>query len=203
MTQRRVVHKKKSSRAPFSKEHLTGCRAIGIPGCRDDVKLRQPLLTKNKKVVGKFKDELNALIMEKLVALKPKQYGYKIAQETRENFIEYYNRKHQEEMRNPKLPRTQKPGDESKKSKGIKKNVVKNELTVDDFKSFLFGKTIVRKMQYCIRSVKHQIFTQCQNKVVLNNESGDHKRYILKDSHSTMAFGNCHIKSGVLSFLES
>ncbi|EFO94468.1 hypothetical protein CRE_13302 [Caenorhabditis remanei] len=152
----------------------------------------------NKKVVGKFKGELNGLIMQELVALKSKQYVYKIAQETRENFIEYYNRKHQEEMGKPKLPRTQKPGDESKKSKGIKKNVVKNELTVDDFKSCLFDKTIVRKTQYCIRSVKHPIFTQCQNKVVLNNESGDHKRYILKDSHSTMAFGNCHIKSGVL-----
>ena len=31
----------------------------------------------NKKVVGKFKDELNGNIMTELLALKPKQYAFK------------------------------------------------------------------------------------------------------------------------------
>lgn len=128
-----------------------------------------PLYNKeNKKVVGKFKDELNGSIMEELVVLKPKQYAYKIAEETCENFKEYQNKRIQE--KNPKLPKVLKPVDENKKSKGIKKNVVKNELKVEDFRKCLFDKTIVRKTQYTIRSVKQQVFTQCQNKVALNND---------------------------------
>ncbi|CAR99753.1 Protein CBG25359 [Caenorhabditis briggsae] len=125
----------------------------------------------NKKVVGKFKDELNGKIMTELLALKPKQYGFKTLD-----------------------------GEETKKSKGIKKNIVKNELTLDDYKHSLFNKSIIRKTQYTIRSVKHTIFTQCQNKVALNNSenSTEHKRYIIKDNHSTMAFGNVNIKPEVL-----
>ena len=46
----------------------------------------------NKKVVEKFKDELNGLIMREIVVLKPKQYAYKIAEETRESFIELYKK---------------------------------------------------------------------------------------------------------------
>ncbi|CAR98546.1 Protein CBG25579 [Caenorhabditis briggsae] len=125
----------------------------------------------NKKIVGKFKDELNGKIMTELLALKPKQYGFKTLD-----------------------------GEETKKSKGIKKNIVKNELSLDDYKHSLFNKTIIRKTQYTIRSVKHTIFTQCQNKVALNNSenSTEHKRYIIKDNHSTMAFGNVNIKPEVL-----
>lgn len=110
-------------------------------------------------------------ILTEIVALKPKQYAFKTLD-----------------------------GDETKKSKGVKKNVVKNELTVDDYKHSLFNKTVVRKTQYTIRSVKHTIFTQCQNKVALNNDevSTEHKRYIIKDSHSTMAFGNVNIKPNLL-----
>ncbi|CAP24770.1 Protein CBG03970 [Caenorhabditis briggsae] len=70
--------------------------------------------TENKKVVGKFKDELNGNIITEIVALKPKQYAFKTLD-----------------------------GDETKKSKGVKKNVVKNELTVDDYKHSLFNKTVV------------------------------------------------------------
>ena len=125
----------------------------------------------NKKVVGKFKDELNGLIMQEIVALKPKQYAYII----------------------------QSVG-EVKKSKGVKKNVVKNELTINDYKNCLFNKIVIRKKQYTIRSVKHQVYTQCQNKVALNNDeiSTEHKRYVIRDCHNTMAFGSVHIKPDLL-----
>ena len=119
-----------------------------------------------------------------LFPLIPKQYAYKIAEETRESLKDYYKKRIQDEKENPKLSKVPKPGEESKKSKGIKKNIVKNELTVDDYKHSLFNKTVVRKTQYTIRIVKHTIFTQCQNKVALNNDCGEHKRYIIKDSDS-------------------
>ena len=50
----------------------------------------------NKKVIGKFKDELKGGIMTQLVALKPKQYAYRTEDD-----------------------------EENKKSKGVKKNVIK------------------------------------------------------------------------------
>uniref|UniRef100_A0A1I7X6A5 DNA-directed DNA polymerase n=1 Tax=Heterorhabditis bacteriophora TaxID=37862 RepID=A0A1I7X6A5_HETBA len=122
----------------------------------------------NKKVVGKFKDEINGKIMTELVALKPKQYAYKVLD-------------------------SEEP--EKKKCKGIKKCIVKNDLKVDDYKDCLFNKTVIRKQQYNIRSVKHQLYTQCQNKVALNNDEFqvEHKRCIINDSHSTMAYGNVWI----------
>lgn len=49
----------------------------------------------NKKIIGKFKDELNGKIMEEFVGLKPKQYAFKV------------------------------DGEEKKKSKGVKKSVTK------------------------------------------------------------------------------
>lgn len=49
----------------------------------------------NKKVIGKFKDELNGKVMQEGVFLKPKQYAFKV------------------------------DGEEKKKSKGVKKNVTK------------------------------------------------------------------------------
>jgi hypothetical protein len=39
----------------------------------------------NKKVIGKFKDELNGKIMEEGVFLKPKQYAYKFDNEEKKN----------------------------------------------------------------------------------------------------------------------
>uniref|UniRef100_A0A8R1HV02 Uncharacterized protein n=1 Tax=Caenorhabditis japonica TaxID=281687 RepID=A0A8R1HV02_CAEJA len=147
----------------------------------------------NKKVVGKFKDELNGLIMQELLALKPKQYAYKIAEERRQEFVDYYNKRIQDEIENPKLPKVPKPGDEVKKSKGIKKNVVK-KLKVEDFRESLFNKSIVRKKQCCIRSIKQQLYTQEQEKVVFDNEMTQakmlqFKRVIIPDSFETLAYG--------------
>ena len=147
----------------------------------------------NKKVVGKFKDDLNGLVMKELVALKPKQYAYKIAEERRQDFVDYYNKRIQEEKENPKLPKVSKPWDEVKKSKGIKKNVVK-KLNVEDFRESLFNKSIVRKKQYCIRSIKQQLYTQGQEKVVFDNELTQakmlqFKRIIIPNSYDTNAYG--------------
>ncbi|CAS00298.1 Protein CBG25936 [Caenorhabditis briggsae] len=147
----------------------------------------------NKKVVGKFKDELNGLIMEELIALKPKSYAYKISEETRENLKDYYEKRNQEEKENPKLSKVPKPGEENKKSKGIKKCVVK-KLKVEDFRESLFNKSIVRKKQCCIRSIKQQLYTQEQEKVVFDNEETEakllsFKRIIIPNSYETNAYG--------------
>lgn len=116
----------------------------------------------NKKVIGKFKDELNGKQMVRLVALKPKRYAFEI-----------------------------EGGEEKKKSKGVKKNITKT-LTVDDYKQTLFDNKTIRKEQYMIHSQKHQIHTIKQNKVALNEskEQTESKRFICMDKVKTLAFGH-------------
>ena len=63
---------------------------------------------KNKKVIGKMKDELGGAIMTEFIVLRPKLYSYR------------------------KLD-----GAEDKKCKGIKKCVVKKTLTFEDYKACL------------------------------------------------------------------
>ncbi|CAP20729.2 Protein CBG24022 [Caenorhabditis briggsae] len=121
----------------------------------------------NKKVIGKFKDELNGKIMTEIVAFRPKQYAFKTDE-----------------------------GSEQKKNKGIKKSVVKKEMTFNDYKNCLENRTIERKQQTLISSSKHEISSVRQNKVVLNNIIGkdkETKRYFV-DNINSLAFGHYRIK---------
>ena len=64
----------------------------------------------NKKVIGKFKDELNGKIMNEIVFLKSKAYSYTLSDST-----------------------------EKKKLKGISKSVVNKEITFNNYKNCLFN----------------------------------------------------------------
>ena len=104
----------------------------------------------NRKVIGKFKDELNGNIMTEIVALKPKQYAYKT-----------------------------EDGYEHRKSKGVKKNVTKT-VKVDDYKRCLFDHSVIRREQNMIRAKKHVIYTIKMNKIALNDDDNswrDFKRH--------------------------
>jgi len=79
----------------------------------------------NKKVIGKFKDELNAIPMQEFVGLKAKMYSLKYRE-----------------------------GDktiESKKAKGVKKCVVKKRISHEDFKSSLFRNIDIYRTATSIR----------------------------------------------------
>ena len=117
----------------------------------------------NKKLPGMFKDELGGKIMVEFAGLRPKLYSFLTLE-----------------------------GEEEKKCKGIKKNVVKKKITFSDYKDCLFNKTIVIKEQYGIRSYDHQVYTEKQNKVALT--PFDDKRYILEDGMGTLAWGHYRIK---------
>ena len=83
-------------------------------------------------------------------------------------------------------------GRENKKCKGIKKAVVKKSITHEDYKKCLeSGKEQLRK-QNIIRSYKHEVYTEEVNKIALS--AADDKRYLLKDSHDTLAWGHYKIK---------
>ena len=114
---------------------------------------------KNKKVPGMMKDEAGGKIIEEFVGLRAKLYSYKMFE-----------------------------GKAEKKCKGIKKVVVKKQISFDDYKECLFsGASQMRKMNV-IRSHQHEIFSETVNKIALS--ANDDKRIILDDGISTLALGN-------------
>ena len=116
----------------------------------------------NKKVLGMFKDEVNGDIIDEFVGLRAKLYSYKMFE-----------------------------GEESKKCKGVKKSVVKKNITHEDYKTCLTtGKEQLRK-QNIIRSYKHEVYTEEVNKIALS--ANDDKRYILEDGINTLALGHYKI----------
>ena len=67
---------------------------------------------------------------------------------------------------------------DSKKAKGVKKCVVKNKLTHEDFKASLFANQSFYRYSTAIRSHGHKVYSIKQNKKALS--SYDDKRYILR-----------------------
>ena len=83
-------------------------------------------------------------------------------------------------------------GKENKRCKGIKKAVVEKSITHEDYKTCLeTGKEQLRR-QNIIRSYEHALYTEEVNKVALS--AADDKRYLLKDSFDTLAWGHYKIK---------
>ena len=112
----------------------------------------------NKKVIGLMKDELGGKIMTEFVALIPTLYSYR------------------------KLD-----GSKDKKCKGMKKCIVKETLTFEDYKTCLFSDSTEYRSQLMFRSAKHEVHTIEVNKVSLNRD--DDKRTPRKDGISTFARG--------------
>ena len=113
----------------------------------------------NKKVIGKMKDECGGKQITEFVGLRAKMYSYKV-----------------DEI-------------EEKKAKGVKKNVIKKDISFDDYYKCLIEKVkpFYRKMNL-IRSHKHEIYSETVNKVALSAD--DDKRVIGADGISTRAHGH-------------
>ena len=110
----------------------------------------------NKKVIGKFKDELGGKVMTEFIGIRPKMYS----------FI----------------------GEESgKKAKGVKKSVLQNSITHEDYKKCLLNREVFSRDMPGLRSYHHVIKGETVHKVALSPL--DTKRYIL-DGITTLAFGH-------------
>ena len=116
----------------------------------------------NKKVLGMFKDEANGNIIDEFVGLRAKLYSYKMFE-----------------------------GEESKKCKGVKKSVVKKNITHEDYKTCLTTGNEQLRKQNIIRSYKHEVYNEEVNKIALS--ANDDKRYILEDGIRTLALGHYKI----------
>ena len=83
-------------------------------------------------------------------------------------------------------------GKENKRCKGIKKAVVEKSISHEDYKTCLeTGKEQLRR-QNIIRSYEHVLYTEEVNKIALS--ATDDKRYLLKDSYDTLAWGHYKIR---------
>ena len=78
-------------------------------------------------------------------------------------------------------------GKENKKCKGIKKAVVERSITHKDYLTCLITGIEQLRRQNIIRSYDHILYTEEINKIALS--AADDKRYLLKDSFNTLAWG--------------
>ena len=116
----------------------------------------------NKKVIGKFKDEAAGIPIVEFVGLRSKMYSY---------------------MKNNEQG--------SRTAKGIKKNVIKQQLEHDNYKDTLFNKKQMRHEMRLIKSVKHQIGSYVVDKISLS--CFDDKRYIHENGVTSYAYGHGEI----------
>ena len=117
----------------------------------------------NKKVLGMMKDEAGGKIIKEFVGLRAKLYSF-----------------------------VMDDGEETKKCKGIKKQVVESSIRHEHYKTCLTtGKEQLRK-QNILRSYNHEVYTEEVNKIALS--ALDDKRYILSDGMHTLAWGHYKIK---------
>ena len=118
----------------------------------------------NKKVLGMFKDEAAGKIIIEFVGLRAKLYSFIMVD-----------------------------GKENKRCKGVKKQVVENSITHEDYKTCLItGKELLMK-QNILRSYDHDMFAEEVNKIALS--AADDKRYILNDGIHTLAWWHRMIKN--------
>ena len=117
----------------------------------------------NKKVLGMMKDEAGGKTIKEFVGLRAKLYSF-----------------------------IMDDGEENKKCKGVKKQVVESSISHEDYKTCLLtGKEQLRK-QNILRSYNHEVYTEEVNKIALSAQ--DDKRYILSDGVHTLAWGHYKIK---------
>ena len=115
----------------------------------------------NKKVIGKFKDEAAGVPICEFVGLRSKMYSY--------------------------IKDNEKGG---KTAKGIKKNIIKNNINHSNYKETLFNNDQMMHKMKTIRSENHQLGSYEINKVSLS--CFDDKRYIHEDGMTSYAYG--HVK---------
>ena len=120
----------------------------------------------NRKVVGKFKDELHGACMTKFVGLRPKLYSF-----------EYIDNEGVTRCKNT--------------AKGVKKSVKNNKLSFTDYERCLREMCVKSVEMKSIRSEKHRIYTYNINKIGLS--AYDDKRYICDDGVSTLSHGHVSI----------
>lgn len=117
----------------------------------------------NKKIPGIMKDENHGKVMTHFIGLRSKMYSIKVSK-----------------------------GKTSKKIKGIRKYVIENKITFEDFYKCMKENCKISHKQNSIKSKLHKVFTVEQTKVAL--DPFDDKRYLCKNKVDTLPWGHYKIK---------
>ncbi|XP_024867175.1 uncharacterized protein LOC112451646 [Temnothorax curvispinosus] len=113
----------------------------------------------NKKVPGLMKDENNGAIMTEFVGLRAKMYTYKVL-----------------------------GCDDTKRIKGVKRNVVAKKIMFEDYVACLRNARELKTRQSCIRSTLHEVNTVSEQKLALSPH--DDKRYVTSNGEETLPWGH-------------
>ena len=117
----------------------------------------------NKKVIGKFKDEACGVPITEFIGLESKMYSY--------------------------IKSDERGG---KTAKGIKKNIIKNNIKHEDYKNTLMNNEQMHHKVKTIRSQRHPLGSYEINKVSLS--CFDDKHYIHDNGISSYAYGHYKIE---------
>ena len=120
----------------------------------------------NKKVLGKFKDEMHSLVIKEFTALNPKVYS--IIHE------------HFDKDKNKIIDKN------TKKLKGVSKAVVKNQITHQDYVNVWKTNKSITKEVIGIRSLNHQLYTYKQDKIALTSY---YDKMFMSDGNTCTPFG--------------
>ena len=119
----------------------------------------------NKKVLGKFKDELHSVPMREFIALNPKVYSMNhLSRDKFNNMV----------MKN------------CKKCKGVSKSVVKNEITHQDYVTVKTTSKSIKRDVVGIRSFNHQLYTYKQSKTAL---TAYYDKMVMVNNNDCLPFG--------------
>ena len=149
-------------------------RWFGISNYDENKTGKRPFpISKNKKLIVLFKDELGGKIMEKFCGLRAKIYAY---------LINGYD----DDYDNEKILNI--------KAKGTKKCIIKRRLMFENYKDCLFNEKIIIKSKQRFKNDHHEEYTEEVNKVALS--INDDKRLQTLDKittypHGTNAFKEC------------
>lgn len=116
----------------------------------------------NKKVPGLMKDENNDAIMTEFVGLRAKIYALKVAGK-----------------------------EDTKKTKGVKSNVVARTITFNDYTQCLKEEIEMMRCQSRIKSNLHEVYTMSETKIALSPYND--KRYVIPDSTDTLPWGHYQV----------
>ena len=122
---------------------------------------------KNKKIIGKMKDETYGNPIHAFVGLKSKMYAFIYEQNGKEV--------------------------QAKRAKGVKKSVVQNQIKYEQYLECIEERKVLICNMKQIRSYDHQLYNISMNKLGLSPY--DDKRYILNDGISTLPYGHWRIKN--------
>ena len=124
-------------------------------------------MKKNKKVIGKFKDEFGGKIMTEFCALRAKVYSFLIDDYSDDDY--------------------EKNKIINKKAKGTKKYIVKREIIFKSYVDALFSGEVIIRSQQRFRSDYHKVCTEEVNKIALS--CNDDKRIQTFDKVTTFPYG--------------